>query len=271
MIPIPIPILIPIPIPYHPIRIPTRYVYRTLQVAFLPLPETKGAPPVTRYKVRVEHDGAAGTGFDHRAVTTAPDTDPSTTSNTADTATGERRVEAAGDGAVAVDTDEDSGFADPTLAQVVLVPARCGLSAHPATLDDTADREQQQQGRPRPRPRRTLVAIRGLKPTTRYRVQVGGSFGLSVGFGTLNEEGEGALALARNTFTCSSRWCIYRWEKTCFEEEGGNPHLTWIELSREYSITAHQDLRRQYHTCLRRMICCRHHCCISFLTPVTNV
>lgn len=130
-------------------------------MAFLPLPETKGALPVTRYKVKVEHDGAraAGAGFD-QALTSAPDLDDP---STGDVAAG-GGIEAAGD-ASGVDGGraDSSCFANPTLAHVVLVPAR-GVSARP-TSANVANGEQG-------RPRRIFVTMRGLKPSRRYRVQV---------------------------------------------------------------------------------------------------
>eukprot|EP00903_Cladosiphon_okamuranus_P009997 g9482.t1 len=124
----------------------TRVASTSLQVAFLPPPDTKGALPVTRYKVKVEYDDgarAAGAGAD-RALTTAPDPDPATAD--IDTGVGEEGA-------------DSNGFAHPTLAQVVVVPAR--LSARPTSADG-------EQGRRR----RTFVTIRGLKPRTRYRLQV---------------------------------------------------------------------------------------------------
>eukprot|EP00752_Nemacystus_decipiens_P005688 g5148.t1 len=180
--------------PPTPLEIPpmvTRIGPTSLQVAFLPFPETKGELPITRYKVRVEHDGAPGAGV-RQAM--APDTDPSTASAVTGGGAG-----AAGDATAAVSAGEDGGFAGPTLAQVVLVPAR-QVSALSTTADGT-EGEQHGIGQGR----RAFVTIRGLKPTTRYRVQVAAVN--AIGFGPYGpaspavvtphkgkEEGDGSAA-----------------------------------------------------------------------------
>lgn len=194
---------------------------------------------MTRYKVKVEHDGAPGAGFDQATTKTVQDADPSTststsstpainTSNsTADVASGGRRVEAAGD-AAAVGSGVDSGFANPTLAQVVLVPAN-EASAY-TTKPDVADGEQQQEGR------RTLVKIRGLKPATRYQIQVAWSF---LWVSIVVERARRGGTQTHTNASSSQGYCLTRF----FGGGRRIPCHHGMSLSREYSKPAHQKLR----------------------------
>jgi len=170
----------------------------------LPLPEARGELPVTRYKVKVEHDGArpAADGDPGQVVPAAPEIDTTegaptnstststkknNTANTSITATAagkqdEGGEEAAGVSAAAaataaatstvVEVGDSSGFANPTLAQLVLVPAREAPIQRATSAAGEGDSLEQQGRR-----RRTLVTVRGLKPRTRYRILVRSVFG----------------------------------------------------------------------------------------------
>ncbi len=174
---------------------------------------------MTRYKVKVEHDGAwpaAADGDPGHLVPEAPETDNNDRDSTTATsinkgkrmpftpttsAAGKQAEGAAGEaeggGAAAAaaaaaaeaEVGNPSGFANPTLAQLVLVPAR-EASAQIATPAVEGGGPPGQQGRQR----RTLVTVRGLKPRERYRVLVRGGL---VGERLVQRQGEGGLSLPR--------------------------------------------------------------------------
>lgn len=144
----------------------------------MPLPEASGQLPVTRYKVRVEHAGAAAGSSGKQLIVATPGTSNSA-DTTNDTNAAEGNVDTRGE-VTDINTDtnantdananvDNSGFvASPAqIARMVLVPAR--ETPRPAALQSTAKDVVAEGGQRQ----RTLVTVRGLKPATAYRVQVG--------------------------------------------------------------------------------------------------
>lgn len=144
----------------------------------MPLPENSSQLPVIRYKVRVEHAGAASSSSSCDQATEATPGTSNGTSTTNNTKTTVGKADTTRESATPdADTNEQDdndnrGFANPAqIARMVLVPAReaAAAAAQSTARAFVAEGGQEQQ-------QRTFVTVRGLKPATTYRVQVGRVF-----------------------------------------------------------------------------------------------